>query len=243
MSISRFLAIGAVGGALAATVLAPASAAAKACPEEASIMSKLCFNEPLEMVEGTFKLHVNNDPTTPTKEFVIKGSEVEVKCPEILLRTDALMTTSTKAPGVSFSNIVLHFIRCSAPAPEHCVVNGSLILSTTLSGRGPTPAENNLLLVFPTTGTIFAAIKLESSGGTCLIAGNNTVTSLRGHEKEGPLCKAPGAATTTILHLVECTGTTKLTNLKFVGKEVEFKGNISALLAGQTTKWAVVLGE
>jgi hypothetical protein len=197
-------------------------------------------------VTGAYRLHVNNDPTKPTKEFELSGSELEFKCPEILLQLGATLSASAaggKNLGIRVSGLVAHFIRCTVPKPLHCVLKENLILTTTLDAI-PTPkAEDKKFLVLPESGIIFSTITFESSGGTCLIAGKSNVTSLNGNAQEGPLCNAPDTETTSILHLGECTGAAGTTNLKLDEKEVNVKGNVSVLLEGQKTKWAVILGK
>jgi hypothetical protein len=229
----------------AVSAVASATASAALCEKESGgTKFALCLNEPLELVEGTFKLHIADDPTTPTKAFVLKGSSIQLKCPEILLQLGATITAGkTVSLGIKLAGVVLHFIGCTVPEPEHCIINNSLIITTTLDGV-PTPkAEDKKLLFLPEKGTTFSTVKVESSGGTCLIAGSDVVAALNGKEGEGPLCTDNDIETTTILHLLECEGTTKSTNLKFAGKEVEFKGAVSTLLENEKTKWAIILGK
>ncbi len=230
---------------VAISAAASASASAAECERESGKTKfALCLNEPLELVEGTFKLHIADDPTTPTKAFIIRGSEVEIRCPEMLLQLNAAVSAGKAISlGIRLSGMVAHFIHCQAPKPEHCVINNELIITTTLDAA-PTPkAEDGRVIFLPEKGTLFTTIKLEGSGGTCLIAGVDNVTALNGNEGEGPICNSPGGETTTILHLTECPGTTKDTNLKFAGKEVEVMGNCSVLLQSQITKWAIILGK
>jgi hypothetical protein len=229
--------------ALVVAAIASASASAALCKAEGGGSKfALCFNEPLELVEGKFGLHITN--AKPATEFVLKGAGVEIKCPEILLQLGATLTAGSGVSlGIRSAGIVLHFVKCQLPVPENCKIKEELVLTTTLDGI-PTPkAEDNKILFLPEKGITFTTITVEGNGGECLIAGKDAVTALKGKEGEGPLCNAPGGETTTILHLTECTGTTKLTNLKFAGKEVEVKGNVSTLLEGMKTKWAVILGK
>jgi hypothetical protein len=224
-------------------VVASASASAALCKAEGGGSKfALCFNEPLELVEGKFGLHITN--AKPATEFILKGSGVEIKCPEILLQLGATLTAGTGVSlGIRFAGIILHFVKCQLPVPENCKIKEELVITTTLDGVPPKPAEDKKILFLPEKGTNFSTITVEENGGTCLIAGKQNVTALNSNEGEGPLCNAPDIETTTILHLTECTGTTKLTHLKFAGKEVEFKGNFSTLLEGMKTKWAIILGK
>jgi hypothetical protein len=238
-----------LGSLAALTVSAVASATASAAlceKEEGKTKFALCFNEPLQLETGSFRLHINNDPTKPTKEFELKGGGIELNCPEILLQLGANLTASTaggKSLGIRVSGIVLHFIRCRVPSPSNCKLNENLIISKTLDAV-PTPkAEDKKFLVLPETGIIFSTFAFENNGGTCLVAGKLNVTALNGKTEEGPLCNAPDDETTSILHLAECTGAAGTTNLQLLEREVGFKGNFSALLEGQKTKWAVILGK
>jgi hypothetical protein len=232
--------------ALAIYGIVAISAPAAECEKESGKTHfAFCFNEPSTLVEGTFKLHISDDPTAPTKEFILRGAEVEIRCPEILLQLSATIAAGkTVSLGARLGGMVAHFIGCKLPSPAHCSVENELILTRTLDGVPPSSSEeDNLTLFLPETGDEFTILKIDSSGGTCLIAGIQKVVSLNGREGEGPLCKSPDAETTTTLHLTECTGGTGLAHLKFAGKEVEVKGNCSVLLEGQKTKWAVILGK
>jgi hypothetical protein len=135
---------------------------------------------------------------------------------------------------------VLHFIGCTSPKPAHCVINNQLIITTTLDGV--TVGKDETLLFLPEKGSLFATIKFESSGGTCIIAGNEIIRSEKEKEGEGPLCSLPGIEKTTILHLMECKGKQENSHLKFGEEPAEFTGNASVLLTSHT-KWAIILGE
>jgi hypothetical protein len=193
-------------------------------------------------VEGKFGLHITN--AKPATEFVLKGSGVEIKCAEILLQLGASLSAGSGVSlGIRSAGLVIHFVKCTLPVPENCKIKEELVLTTTLDSS-PTPrAEDKKTLYFPEKGVTFTTITIEGNGGECLIQGKNAVTAFKGKEGEGPLCNAPDGETTTVLHLTECTGTTKNTNLKFAGKEIEFKGNFGVLLEGMKTKWAVILGK
>jgi hypothetical protein len=247
--MNRFMLV-ILGSLAVSAVVAVASTSASATPlcknESGGTHFALCFGEPLELVTGSYRLHINNDPTKPTKAFELTGAEIEIKCLESLLQLGATLTASVaggKSLGIRVSGLVAHFVGCLVPKPAHCVLKENLVLSTALDAV-PTPnAEDKKFLVLPETGGTFSTITFESSGGTCLIAGKSNVTSLHGKQEEGPLCNAPDTETTSILHLAECTGAAGTTNLRLDEEEVGFKGNVSALLEGQKTKWAVILGK
>jgi hypothetical protein len=225
--------------AVSATAVIPANAAE--CKKNTTTFM-LCLGEPLQLTTGTFNLHTTNDPSPPTKAWVLTGLSggTQVTCPEILLSLSATLTSSSGPASVRGAGIVVHFIGCAAPKPAHCVVNNELIISTTLDGVSV--GKDELVLLLPEKGVTFATIKFESSGGTCVIAGNDRVTSENGKEGEGPLCRLPGIEKTTVLHLVECKGGKENSHLEAGLEPVEFTGNASVLLTSGT-KWAVILGE
>jgi hypothetical protein len=239
MSNSRWVIL-ATFATLVATTAGPASASAAECKKNTTTFI-LCTGEPLTLTTGTFNVHVKSDPTTPTKAIIIKGKSggIELSCPEVLLSTSAKITSSSGPATVKITNLTLHFVSCAAPKPAHCVINNGLIISTTLDGV--TTGKDEVMLFLPEKGVAFATIKLESSGGTCVLAGNDLVKAENEKEGEGPLCNLPGIEKTTILHLIECTGGAT-SHLKFGEEPAEVTGDGTYLLTSGT-KWAVILGE
>jgi hypothetical protein len=226
--------------ATTAAVAGTRSADAAECKKNTTTFT-LCTGEPLTLTTGTFNLHINNDPTTPTKAWIWSGKSagIEFNCPEILSTTTAKLTSTSAPASVKITNITLHFVGCTAPKPAHCVINNGLILLTSLDGV--TTGKDELLLLLPEKGATFGIFHIESSGGTCILAGNDLLRSEKEKEGEGPLCNLPSIEKTTILHLVECVGGAT-SHLKLGEEPEDLTGNASILLT-TGTKWAVILGE
>jgi hypothetical protein len=91
----------------------------------------------------------------------------------------------------------------------------------------------------PESGNLFATVKFNNSGGTCLVAGNGKVTG--SSEGKGQVCTA-ALETTRENQLFECLATGS--HFKLGGEAATFSGDFLArvLRESKAQKWAAIEG-
>jgi hypothetical protein len=187
------------------------------------------------LTEGEkFNIDIRQDGSPP--DYVLSAAGITILCSELL----STLTLQSALKGViKFGSFQLHFVKCKVAAGEHCVLENELILTEKLNGKVIAKKEVEF---YPETGTTFATIKINSSGGECLVAGNDKVVAKEGKAEEGPICLIPSAEEVTASKLLECGA--KPSNLKFAGKEAKFSGNFLAiyLVAEKEEKYSYVEG-
>jgi hypothetical protein len=190
---------------------------------------------------GTKVLHVLEG--TGTKGYAITTEGLSITCRNLLSTSEP--TIAGTASSVTLSKLILHFVSCTMSAPPHCAVTNGLIATLALAGRVPT---KDVFLLFPEEAgsTHFATIKVESSGGTCVIAGNLNMVTERGIHEEGPMVQVNGLEHTGTKQTLLFEGGATLTNLKLGGESATILGTLLAEVLdekGAALKWAVVEGK
>ncbi|HEX3518332.1 MAG TPA: hypothetical protein VHT29_04780 [Solirubrobacteraceae bacterium] len=206
------------------------SASAAECKKSAgSGKFALCIGEPLVLTEGHFATTTTNVGAT-------------------VFSTAGIRTTCSKATGagelvaekgvVKFVKGSSKFSECTVTTPMHCHVTEP-IDSTELAGRIIKKEEGE---GFPASGTIYATVKLEGSGGTCVVAGILKVTSEHGNTEEGPLCTDPDIETTKEVHLGVCEGSKSMLKIGEEALSFSGEGDTKLFKEGTAQKWAVIEG-
>jgi hypothetical protein len=231
MSRLKLLALAALA-VVSLNAVASSAASGASCVKEASKKFVLCIGEPLVLTELN-KVDVDIRSAGP---YTLVAAGITIKCEKIF---ETLTLMDALGGAVTFLPFQLHFVECKVVA-EHCVLESELILTEKLEGKVNGKEEQEF---FPEKGTAFATVKINSSGGTCLVAGSDKVTTKEGLEKEGPLCGDNDAEKTQKLHLVECGS--KSSMLKFAGKEATFRGNFDTVLLLEKVEdlWAIIEGK
>jgi hypothetical protein len=199
----------------AVSAVASASASAAECKKEANKKFVFCAGTAKTLSEGNHTLKIAG-----SGEDLLSAAGIKIKCKTIEPTETVLNSTSGV---VTFGKFILTFTGCTVTEGEHCVLENATIVTEPLNGKAIAKEE---VQFYPEKGTLFATIKINSSGGTCLVAGSDKVVAKEGLEKEGPQCGVPTAETAATSHLVECGS--KASHLKFAGKEATFTGNFTA---------------
>jgi hypothetical protein len=187
------------------------------------------------LTEGE-KFDVDLTQLTVGATSTLAAQDGTVVCKEIL---PTLTLMSARAGVVKYGTFRLHFVKCKVSEGEHCVLENELILTENLNGKVIAQKEMEF---YPESGTLFTTIKINSSGGECLIAGSDRVVAKEGKAEEGPQCSVPSAEEVTASKTVECGA--KASNLKFAGKEAKFEGrsNMVLLFGDKEEKFTVIEG-
>jgi hypothetical protein len=206
------------------------SASAAECKKEATKKFVLCLGEPLTLTEGSFPVTLGNDTT---HSYVFKAVNVAITCDTVMNKGGGEIVSASGA--TSFKGLVIEFTECTVPEPPHCSVSEPIKtepLKGTFLARGEVEFT-------PESGNLFAAVKFNSSGGTCLVAGNGKVTG--SPVGKGQVCTA-ALEVTRENQLFECLTTGS--HLKLGEEAATFSGDFLAkvLRESKAQEWAVIEG-
>jgi hypothetical protein len=205
------------------SAFAPASASAAVCSKEANKKFVLCLNTVL--TEGSKSMRIANDTI---HNYVLKSSGITVGC-ENVKSTGGEVTSASGS--TEFRSLILEFSTCKVTTPSHCKVAEPI---KTESLRGIIVTKEHFEFLGPVD--VFATLKFESNGGTCLVAGSLKVTGVAG----GQACTSSDIETNQESHLFQCAASGS--HLKLGEESATFEGNFTDSLA-EGGSWAVIEGK